>query len=152
MPPSKTLFHPVSRTSATSTGNFSFLQQQIDRWQKLTQIILPIFPKQGQWQVVYYQHGKLIIAGDNQALISQVRYLQSQFICDLKAISAFADLEQLQVILRTAPKSISKKYTRKKLLSNETQQQLHYAASLVKDEKLKRALALLATERQTSSN
>ena len=104
------------------------------------------FSQQGLWHVVCYQHGVLTIAGDNQALISQVRYLQHQYIKNLKAIPALSDLERINVILQPLQtKPIRKNYTRKTLSSNATQQELQQAASLVNDAKLSQALLRLAS-------
>ena len=136
----------MSKTSSQPTGNFSFLQIQVAQWQKLTPLVQTYFPQQGQWHVVCYQHGVLTIAGDNQALISQVRYLQHQYIKNLKAIPALSDLERIKVVLQPVrPEPVSTNYTRKKRLSNVTQQQLQEAASLVKDAKLSEALLRLAS-------
>ncbi len=141
---SKPFFAALSQASSQPAGNFSFLHSQVAQWQKLTLLIQPHFPSQGIWQVVYYQHGTLIIAGDNQALISQVRYLQHQFIQALKAIPALVDLEQIQIVLQT-PKPTAKKHIQEKQLSNRTQQELQEAAYLVKDAKLSQALRTLAS-------
>ncbi len=136
----------IFNAAAQAIGNFSFLQIQVAQWQKLTPLIQASFPQQGQWHVVYYQYGVLTIAGDNQALISQVRYLQHQYIKNLKAIPALSDLERINVILQPLQtKPIRKNYTRKKPLSNATQQELHQAASLVNDAKLSQALLRLAS-------
>jgi len=62
------------------TGNLTFLTTQVAQWQRLTKIIQPLLPQPEQWQVVCYQNGSLIITGENQAMISQLSYLQSQYI------------------------------------------------------------------------
>ncbi|KAA8731335.1 DUF721 domain-containing protein [Acinetobacter qingfengensis] len=141
----KICFTELNQVSSQRLGNFSFLQSQVANWQKLTQIIQSHLPPQGQWQVVYYQNGLLTITGDNQALISQVRYLHNQFIQKFKTIPSLEGLERIQVILKTPDKPTSKKYTRSKTLSNETQQALRQAASLVNDAKLSQALLRLAS-------
>lgn len=141
---SKHIFHKRLQGTSPTSGNFSFLQMQVAQWQKLTSLIQPILPPQGDWQVVCYQHGTLSISGTNQALISKVRYLSSQYIQNLQTIPVLADLNKLQIILQPT-QVIDKKYTRNKLLSNSTQQQLQQAASLVKDAKLSQALLRLAS-------
>jgi hypothetical protein len=143
----------MPKASSQSTGNFSFLQIQVAHWQKLTPLIQAYLPPQGQWHVVCYQHGVLTIAGDNQALISQIRYLQHQYTNNLQAIPALADLERIKVVLqplRTDP--TSQKYTRKKRLSTATQQQLQEAATLVQDAKLSEALQRLASSNNIKDN
>ena len=149
MQQSKTLFQGLRQPSSQRVGNFTFLQKQVDAWQQLTKLIQPLFPAGAVWQIVCYQHGLLIIAGDNQALISQVRYLQSQYIRNLKAIPALVDVQQIKIVMQSVsqPPS-SKKYTRKKRLSNETQEEIQQAARIVKDAKLSEALIRLASQEQ----
>lgn len=139
-------YHAFSQTTSQRVGNFTFLQMQVAQWQKLTRLIQPLLPPQGGWQVVCYQQGTLTIAGHNQALISQLRYLSSQYIRNLQAIPALVELERIQVIMHSIPQPTSKKYTRKKRLSNETQHELQQAAHLVKDAKLSQALLCLASQ------
>lgn len=144
----KSFFDKQSKISSKSSGNFPFLQVQVAQWQKLTQMIQPFLPSQGKWQVVCYQNNVLTIAGDNQALISQLRYLQQQYVQNFKeAIPALSSLENLQVILQDTTKvePISKKYTRKKQFSTSTQQELQGIAQIVKDPKLSQALLRLAS-------
>ena len=149
MQQSKTLFHGLRQPSSQRVGNFTFLQKQVDAWQQLTKLVQPLLPLGGSWQVVCYQHGMLIIAGDNQALISQVRYLQSQYIRNLKAIPALVDVQQIKIVMQSVsqPPS-SKKYTRKKRLSNQTQEEIQQAARIVKDAKLSEAMIRLASQDQ----
>ena len=149
MQQSKTLFQGLRQPSSQRVGNFTFLQKQVDAWQQLTKLIQPLLPLGGSWQVVCYQHGTLIIAGDNQALISQVRYLHSQYIRNLKAIPALVDVQQIKIVMQSVsqPPS-SKKYTRKKRLSNQTQEEIQQAARIVKDAKLSEALIRLASQDQ----
>lgn len=144
----KSLFDMQNKITSHRLGNFPFLQVQVAQWQKLTRMIQPLLPSQGTWQVVCYQHNVLTIAGDNQALISQLRYLQHQYVQNFReVIPALSSLENLQVVLQTTPKPqvISKKYTRKKQLTNSTQQELKQIAQLVKDPKLSQALLRLAS-------
>ena len=144
----KPIFDMHATASSQRSGNLPFLQVQVAQWQKLTQMIQPLLPQQGKWQVACYQNNVLTIAGDNQALISQLRYLQQQYIQSLReTIPALSNLEKLQVILQTTqePQVISKKYTRKKQFSNSTQQELEQIAQLVKDPKLSQALLRLAS-------
>ena len=153
MQQSKTLFQGLRQPSSQRVGNFTFLQKQVDAWQQLTKLVQPLLPLGGSWQVVCYQHGMLIIAGDNQALISQVRYLQSQYIRNLKAIPALVDVQQIKIVMQSVsqPPS-SKKYTRKKRLSNQTQEEIQQAARIVKDAKLSEALIRLASQNLSSSS
>lgn len=144
---SKALFQRPDQASSQRVGNFTFLQKQVDAWQQLTKLVQPLLPVGCSWQVVCYQHGALIIAGDNQALISQVRYLHSQYIRNLKAIPALVDVQQIKIVMQSVSQpSSSKKYTRTKRLSNETQEEIQQAARIVKDAKLSEALMRLASQ------
>jgi hypothetical protein len=67
---------------------------------KLTKLIQPILPQPEQWQVVCYQHGVLTITGENQAMISQLGYLQKQYIAQATQIEGLQDLQKIQVRLR----------------------------------------------------
>lgn len=147
----KTMSDALKQASSQRLGNFPFIQLQVAQWQKLTKMIQPYLPPQGSWQVVCYQHGILTITGDNQALISQMRYLQSQYLSHLKeALPTFSDLQKIQILLRTSieTKEVSKKYTRKRQFSNSTQEQLQQIAHLVKDPKLSEALLRLASPQE----
>ena len=57
-------------------------------------------PQPEQWQVVCYQNGSLIITGENQAMISQLSYLQSQYVSKLSQLEGLKDLQRIQVRLR----------------------------------------------------
>lgn len=104
-------------------------------------------PQPEQWQVVCYQNGTLIITGENQAMISQLSYLQSQYISKLSQLEGLKDLQRIQVRLRnktipTAPHL--------SLLnpSPETQEMLRSAADFVSDPKLSQALLRLASNKK----
>ena len=68
------------------TGNLTFLTTQVAQWQRLTKLIQPLLPQPEKWQVVCYQYGVLTITGENQAMISQLGYLQTQYISKLTQI------------------------------------------------------------------
>ncbi len=68
------------------TGNLTFLSKQVTAWQKLTKLIQPLLPQPEQWQVVCYQYGILTITGENRAMISQLGYLQKQYIAQLSEL------------------------------------------------------------------
>lgn len=148
MSQSKSIFHAISQVSSQQTGNFTFLKVQVAEWQKLTHLIQPHLPSQGEWRVVFFQSGTLIISGSNQALVSQMRYLHDQYVRNLKAIPALAELERIHITMHSTPRTTHQKYTRKKLLSNETQQELQCAAQMVRDDKLSQALLRLASKEE----
>lgn len=82
------------------TGNLTFLTTQVTQWKQLTKIIQPLLPQPEQWQVVCYQHGVLTITGENQAMISQLSYLQSHYVAQLAQLEGLRDLRKIQVRLR----------------------------------------------------
>lgn len=82
------------------TGNLTFLSNQVAAWQKLGKLIQPLLPQPEQWQVVCYQQGALTITGTNQAMVSQLAYLQKQYITQLSQLHELKDLQKIQVRLR----------------------------------------------------
>ena len=130
------------------TGNLTFLSKQVTAWQKLTKLIQPILPQPEQWQVVCYQYGILTITGENQAMISQLSYLQSNYVAQLAQLERLKDLRKIQVRLRNkmnVPLELSRP---SKTLSSETQEQLRSAAEYVSDPKLSQALLRLASNKK----
>jgi len=130
------------------TGNLTFLTTQVTRWKQLTKIIQPILPQPEQWQVVCYQHGVLIITGENQAMISQLSYLQSNYVAQLAQLEGLKDLRKIQVRLRNKTKVPQQPSPPPKTLSSETQEQLRSAAEYVSDPKLSQALLRLASNKK----
>ena len=130
------------------TGNLTFLTTQVTRWKQLTKIIQPILPQPEQWQVVCYQHGVLIITGENQAMISQLSYLQSNYVAQLAQLEGLKDLRKIQVRLRNKMNVPPEPSPPSKTLSSETQEQLRSAAEYVSDPKLSQALLRLASNKK----
>ena len=130
------------------TGNLTFLTTQVTRWKQLTKIIQPILPQPEQWQVVCYQHGVLIITGENQAMISQLSYLQSNYVAQLAQLEGLEDLRKIQVRLRNKMNVPREPSPPSKTLSSETQEQLRSAAEYVSDPKLSQALLRLASNKK----
>ena len=130
------------------TGNFTFLSQQVAAWQKLTKLIQPILPQPEQWQVVCYQHGILTVTGENQAMISQLGYLQMQYISQLSQHSEFRDLQKIHARLRAKAHVEKPPVQPAQPLSSDTRQMLNHAADLVNDPKLSQALLRLASNKK----
>ncbi|ENV31811.1 hypothetical protein [Acinetobacter gerneri] len=130
------------------TGNLSFLKTQVQHWQKLTKLIQPILPQPEQWQVVCYQYGILILTGENQAMISQLGYLQKQYISQLSKFDEFKDLQKIQVRLRNKSEKVQKVTTQTNPLSEQTQEMLSSAATFVSDPKLSQAMLRLASKKK----
>lgn len=130
------------------TGNFTFLSTQVAAWQKLTKLIQPILPQPEQWQVVCYENGILTITGENQAMISQLAYLQKQYIAQLLPLAEFKDLQKLQVRLRIRNPATSKPESLTRSLSPDTQELLRGAADFVSDPKLSQAMLRLASNKK----
>ena len=127
------------------TGNLSFLSKQVAYWQRLTKLIQPLLPPQDDWQVVCYQYGILTLTGENQAMISQLGYLQKQYISTLSQMDELKDLQKIQVRLRVKPQAELKRTQIPKQISPATQEMLHAAAGFVNDPKLSQALIRLAS-------
>ncbi len=130
------------------TGNFSFLSSQVAGWQKLTKLVQPLLPQPERWQVVCYQNGVLTITGENQAMISQLAYLQKQYISQLSQINELTDLTKLQVCLRNPSQTPPVAATPERALNAETQELLLSAADFISDPKLSQALLRLASNKK----
>ena len=99
-----------------------------------------------QWQVVCYQNGSLIITGENQAMISQLSYLQSQYVSKLSQLEGLKDLQRIQVRLRNKTIPVTTSSEPSKSIP-ETQEMLRSAADFVSDPKLSQALLRLASNK-----
>ena len=132
----------------TKTGNLTFLTTQVTQWTQLTKIIQPLLPQPEQWQVVCYQHGVLIITGENQAMISQLSYLQSHYVAQLAQLQGLHDLRKIQVRLRHKVIAPQQPSPSSKVLTSETQELLRSAAEYVSDPKLSQALLCLASNKK----
>lgn len=129
------------------TGNLSFLKKQVAEWQKLTKLIQPLLPQPEQWQVVCYQYGVLTITGENQAMISQLGYLQKQYISQLSQIEGLKELHKIQVRLRKKHIPQQQSMKTEKQITPEARNMLEHAASFVQDPKLSQALLRLASDK-----
>ncbi|WP_333663890.1 DUF721 domain-containing protein [Acinetobacter sp.] len=130
------------------TGNLTFLTTQVTQWKKITKIIQPLLPQPEQWQVVCYQHGVLTITGENQAMISQLSYLQSNYVAQLAQLESLRELRKIQVRLRHKTTVPTEPSPPSKALTSETQELLRSAAEYVSDPKLSQALLRLASNKK----
>ncbi len=130
------------------TGNLTFLTTQVTQWKQLTKIIQPLLPQPEQWQVVCYQHGVLTITGENQAMISQLSYLQSHYVAQLAQLEGLRDLRKIQVRLRNKTVVSQQISPPPQALSSETKELLRSAAEYVSDPKLSQALLRLASNKK----
>ncbi|WP_151760229.1 DUF721 domain-containing protein [Acinetobacter junii] len=130
------------------TGNLTFLTTQVTQWKQLTKIIQPLLPQPEQWQVVCYQHGVLTITGENQAMISQLSYLQSHYVAQLAQLEDLRDLRKIQVRLRNKTVVSQQVSPPPQALSSETKELLRSAAEYVSDAKLSQALLRLASNKK----
>ena len=143
----KTVFQQTRKH--IKTGNLTFLTTQVAQWQRLTKLIQPLLPQPEKWQVVCYQYGVLTITGENQAMISQLGYLQTQYISKLTQIEGLQDLQKLQLRLRNASQNQHQSHvTEVTSLSPDTQEMLRSAAGLENDPKLSQALLRLASNKK----
>ena len=130
------------------TGNLTFLTTQVTQWKQLTKIIQPLLPQPEQWQVVCYQHGVLTITGENQAMISQLSYLQSHYVAQLAQLEGLRDLRKIQVRLRNKTVVSQQVSPPPQALSSETKELLRSAAEYVSDAKLSQASLRLASNKK----
>ena len=136
-----------NQTKQRKTGQVQHLTVQVSYWQKLTKIIQPLLPQPERWQVACYQHGILTVTGENQAMISQLGYLQQHYVAQLLHIEDFKDLQKINVRLREKTKLTPCKKNPQSLPA-ETQEMLQSAAQFIKDPKLSQALLHLASNKK----
>ncbi|MEB3753119.1 DUF721 domain-containing protein [Acinetobacter sp. MD2(2019)] len=134
-----------SKQKQARTGQFNQLVHQVGYWQKLTQRIQNVLPQPENWQVAYYQHGLLIVTGTNQAMISQLGYLQQHYVAQLKLLPEFNELQKIRVSLRVEKQPEVSIKQEPKALPIETQQMLQGAAEFINDPKLSQAMRRLAS-------
>ena len=139
-----------SARKRSTTGNLSFLSTQVAKWQQLTKIIQAHLPGPEKWQVACYQHGVLLLTGENQAMLSQVAYLQKHYIAKLAQLTEFRELQKIQVCLRTQNAQPEMKSSNPNTMTDETQQLLRDAAHFINDPKLSQALLRLASTKNES--
>lgn len=140
----------MTMLSSTKYSAFEQLKTRVRYWQHLTRIIQPHLPLGGAWQVVFYEQGKLILAGQNSSLNSQIRYLQPQFIQALQTVPEFQHLHQIQVVMANPPPTVRPPKPAEPL-AEQTQQHLKLAASIVQNPKLSQALQRLASGNRNNS-
>ncbi|WP_343597123.1 DUF721 domain-containing protein [Acinetobacter sp.] len=142
------MFQPTnifqSKQKHVKTGHLNQLVQQVAYWQKLTQRVQPVLPQPENWQVACYQHGVLIVTGENQAMISQLGYLQQHYVAQLMLLPEFKDLQKIQVRLRVEKRPVAI-VQESPTLPVETQQMLQNAAEFINDPKLSQAMLRLAS-------
>lgn len=81
-------------------------------------------------------------------MISQLAYLQKQYIAQLLQLPEFKDLQKLQVRLRIQTQTPPKPQSLSRSLSTDTQDLLRGAADFVSDPKLSQAMLRLARNKK----
>lgn len=131
------------------SGQVKSLTQHVLYWQKLTKLIQPLLPQPENWQVACYQYGVLTLTGENQAMVSQLGYLQKHYIEKISQLSEFRELQKIHVRVReSATKPPISKTS--KALPADAQQMLEHAAQLVNDPKLSQAIQRFASIKKHS--
>lgn len=129
------------------TGGLQSLQAQMLYLEKLTQLTMPVLPQTENWQVVSFQQGILCVAAEHYAAVSQLRYLQTHYIKQLRNITEFKDLRAIRVIVeaKPAPKPVLHKPLPP--LDEQTRKAILEAATLIHDRELSEALQRLASKK-----
>lgn len=131
----------------SKTGSLQSLQKQLAYLENLTQLVLPILPPGENWQVVSFHQGTLCIAAEHFAAMSQLRYLQSNYVKQLQSIPAFAGVTRIKVIIETRPAPKKAPSVPALELSDTSRQAISAAAALIQDSELSQALQRLASKR-----
>ena len=134
-------------SNESTTGGLQSLQSQMLYLEKLTQLTKPILPFNQTWQVVSFKEGVLCIATDNHAAMSQLRYLQTHYIKQLRSIVEFNNLRSIKVIVETKPTPKPVSHLPLPPLNEQTRQAILEAATLIHDRELRAALQRLASKK-----
>ena len=137
---------PFNGTAGRKPGGLRTLQQQIRQLEQMTQQILPLLPAGESWQVASYEDGILCIAAQHHAAASRLRYLQQQYVEQLKNLPLLTDLHRLKVIVEPLPSPRFAAVDKLPALSAESRQILLDAASLFDDPELNQALLRIASK------
>ena len=137
---------PATKQASQSRGGLQSLQMQMHHLERLTQLAKPMLPPQQNWQVVSFKEGVLGIAAEHHAAMSQLRYLQTHYIKQLRCIYEFKQLKSIKVIVqaRPAPKLLPRQVS--STLNEPTRTALKEVATLIQDRELSEALHRLASK------
>lgn len=138
---------PFDGTAGRRPGGLRSLQQQINKLEQMTQQILPLLPVGEGWQIASYEDGILCIAAQHHAAASRLRYLQQQYVEQIKTLPAFANLSGLKVIVEPLPNPRFAPVERLPELSAESRQVLLKAATLFDDPELNQAFLRIASKK-----
>ena len=134
-------------SNESTTGGLQSLQSQMLYLEKLTQLTKPILPLNQTWQVVSFKEGVLCIAANNHAAMSQLRYLQTHYIKQLRSIVEFDNLHAIKVIVETKPTPKPVSHLPLPPLNEATRQAILEAATLIHDRELSEAVQRLASKK-----
>lgn len=133
------------------TGGLQSLQSQMHYLEQLTQLTKPVLPPTENWQVVSFQQDILCIAAEHYAAMSQLRYLQTYYVKQLRNIPEFKTLKNLKVIVESKPLPKVVSHLPLPALDEPTRQALMEAATLIHDRELSQALQRLASKKWPKS-
>lgn len=138
-------FH--EKPAGSKTGSLQSLQAHVAYLEKLTRLAQPVLPPGENWQVVSLQQGVLCVAAEHFAAMSQLRYLQTHYVKQLHAISEFAGISRIKVIVETKPTPRTVSLPPLPALSEASRQVIIEAATLIHDRELSQALQRLASKK-----
>lgn len=129
------------------TGGLQSLQLQMHYLEKLTQLTKPVLPVNQNWQVVSFQEGILCVATEHYAAVSQLRYLQTHYVKQLRELVEFKTLRSIRVIVEAKPTPKPVLHLPLPPLDERTRQAILEAATLIHDRELSQALQRLASKK-----
>lgn len=139
--------HAFNETlSGSKTGSLQSLTTQLSHLDKLTQLALPMLPPGENWQVVAFSQGTLCIAAEHFAAMSQLRYLQANYVKQLQSIAEFAGIHKIKVIIENKPAPKLAPSVPRPELSDTSRQAINAAAALIQDAEISQALQRLASK------
>lgn len=138
---------PFDGAAGRRPGGLRSLQQHVNTLKQMTQQVLPLLPDGEHWQVTSYEDGVLCIAAQHHAAASRLRYLQQQYVEQIKTLPAFVNLSELKVIIEPLPAAKTTPTAQARDLSEESRDILRNAATLFNDPELNQAFLRIASKK-----
>lgn len=140
------MIHHIPRSKEIlSSPLLKTLNTQVLYLSKLNAIVAELLPTlKKQCHVACYVNGVLTLQTPNQALLGQLRYLQTQYLQQLRQHKVFHNLIRIQFLFDEQPQVAHAKHEPVKPLSEQTKKLLLETAASLTDPQLSEAFRRLA--------
>ncbi len=136
-----------SVTDKNKPKGLRLLQTHIEHLKQLTELVRPYLPADQDWQVVGLQRQTLSLATTHHTAASQLRYLQTLYLKQLKTEPVFAQLTRLRVVVVQPVSRVQIQHRPLPPLSKAARETLIESASLFNDGELSETLLRMASKK-----